>query len=118
MVSVMKGLNVQKSRFAALSLDQDSDEEDSSEAQWQVVAPPKSKSSASHKKASSHGGQTHIEEGKTLSKSAKKRARKKRNKSTSSDRDVSVMIGTYPDRCEQFLTHYIMQYITHSEVRQ
>ena len=87
MVSVLKGLTVQKSRFAALSLDQDSDEEEGSETQWQQVAPSKPKS-APPKKGVSHGGQGHNEEGRTLSKSAKKRARKKRNKSTSSDRDV------------------------------
>ncbi len=84
MVSVMKGLKVQKSRFAALSLDQDSDEEEGSQAEWQQVAPK----SADPPKRTAQGGQSHSEEGKTLSKSAKKRARKRRNKSTSSDRDV------------------------------
>ena len=92
MVSVMKGLNVQKSRFAVLSLDQDSDEEEGSETQWQQVAPSRSKA-APPKKGANHGGQGHSEEGKTLSKSAKKRARKKRNKSTSSDRDVRACLS-------------------------
>ena len=89
MVSVMKGLSVQKSRFAVLSVEQDSEEEEeSAQGKWQQVAPAKPKSAA-HKKGSSHGGgQGQGEEGKTLSKSAKKRARKRRNKSASSDHEV------------------------------
>lgn len=86
MVSVMKGLNVQKSRFAALSLEQDSEEEEEEKTQWQQVS-AHNKSKAPQKKDPSHGAQG--EEPKGLSKNAKKRARKKRNKSTSSDHEVS-----------------------------
>ena len=83
MVSVMKGLDVQKSRFAALSLDHDSEsEEDGGVTEWQ---PAPTRSRGPPKKGQDQGG----EECKVLSKSAKKRARKKRNKSVSSD-GVSV----------------------------
>ena len=82
MVSVIKGLDVRKSRFAVLSLDDDSEEE----TPWQQ-APAKSK--PLHKKPGHNQPQGQGEEGKGLSKNAKKRARKKRNKSTSSDHDVS-----------------------------
>lgn len=89
MVSVMKGLDVRKSRFAALSLDQDSDDEED-ETPWQQVAPTKSKQPPKRGGPPVSGGQAQGEEGKGLSKNAKKRARKRRNKSTSSDQDVSL----------------------------
>lgn len=88
MVSVLKGLDVRKSRFAALSHDQDSSDEDE-EKQWQQVLPTKSKP-PNKKSPPSQGGQTQGE-AKGLSKNAKKRARKRRNKSTSSDHDVSEL---------------------------
>ena len=100
MVTAMKGLNVQKSRFAALSL---SDDEEESEALWQEV---KTKPAAA-KKGSSHGDQPPGQEGKVLSKSAKKRARKRRNKSTSSDHDVRQLVGiTFLVECGHQL-HFI-----------
>lgn len=83
----MKGLNVQKSRFAALSLDQDSDE-DEAVIGWEQVGSAKSKPPPKKGGAAIQGKQGHSEEGKGLSKNAKKRARKRRNKSTSSDHDV------------------------------
>lgn len=89
MVSVMKGLDVRKSRFAALSLDQDSGDEDGEEL-WQQVAPS---SKPRQKGPPTHNGQTQGEEGKGLSKNAKKRARKRRNKSTSSDHDVGFCVA-------------------------
>ena len=92
MVSVMKGLDVRKSRFAALSLDQDSSDEDG-EKQWQQVLPTKSKPPPK-KGPPTQSGQTQGEEAKGLSKNAKKRARKRRNKSTSSDHDVSLNTKT------------------------
>ncbi len=86
MVSVMKGLDVKKSRFAILSLDQDSSDENGGETLWQQVVPSKPPKRA----PPTHDGQGQAEEGKALSKNAKKRARKRRNKSTSSDQEVRV----------------------------
>lgn len=96
MVSVMKGLDVRKSRFAALSLDQDSGEEDG-ETLWQEVAPtkPRQAPKAAHG-GQSQSGQSQGEEGKGLSKNAKKRARKRRNRSTS-DQEVSWDLVVSPE---------------------
>ena len=93
MVSVMKGLNVQKSRFAALSLDQDSDEE-KEDSPWQQVVAPKSRPAQKKGTPQSGQGQANNEEGRVLSKNAKKRARKRRNKSSSSDHDASHSINS------------------------
>jgi hypothetical protein len=76
-------LEVRPSRFAALSLEQDSDDDE--EAVWQEV--PRTKSKMAHKKGPL---QTQGEDGKGLSKNAKKRARKRKNKSTSSDQEVRL----------------------------
>ena len=90
MVSMLKGLDVKKSRFAALSIDQDDSDEDREAQSWQEVKskPPSTKGTPSGQ--ISRGSQG--EEGKGISKNAKKRARKRRNKSTSSDQDVSVCL--------------------------
>lgn len=87
MASTLRGMKVQKSRFAVLSpyiisLDDQDSGSDEDSTSWHHVAakqPPK----RTETQASS-------EESKGLSKNAKKRARKRRNKSTSSDQDVSV----------------------------
>lgn len=88
MVSLMKGLSVQQSRYAVLSLSQDSESEEDSSA-WQV-AQPKAKGANKKSIGTASTAQSPTEDGKVMSKSAKKRARKKRNKSTSSDQTVSV----------------------------
>lgn len=77
-----KGLDVQKSRFAALYLDPDSCSDDD-DSLWQQ-APVKYKVSTKKVPHQSHQ-QPQEEGGKTTSKNAKKRARKRRNKSASSD---------------------------------
>ena len=89
MVSLLKGMAVQPSRFAVLSLGKDSDSEDESSS-WQVAQP---KTKGMIKKAVVSSSQH--EEGKVLSKNAKKRARKKRNKSTSSDNAVSSKLWCF-----------------------
>ena len=80
-----KGIKVQPSRFAALNLDSDS-ESDASGNEWFEVAT----SSKSTGKTKGRGGAaTQSKNGPTgdrpLSKSAKKRARKKRNQHSSSE---------------------------------
>ena len=77
MVSVVKGMTVQQSRFAVLSLGDQSDSEEEGSL-WQVAQPKV-------KRAIKNNPAQQQDDGKSLSKNAKKRARKKRNKSTSSD---------------------------------
>ena len=77
MVSVVKGMTVQPSRFAVLSLGDQSDSEEEGSL-WQVAQPKV-------KRAIKNNPAQQQDDGKSLSKNAKKRARKKRNKSTSSD---------------------------------
>lgn len=79
----LTGLPVQQSRYAVLSLGQDSESEEDCSA-WKV-AQPKAKGPNKKFTGSAGAAQNHTEDGKGLSKSAKKRARKKRNKSTSLD---------------------------------
>ncbi len=84
-MALVKGIDVQKSRFAALYIGQDSDSDE--ETGWDVLTPKTSKHrGAASKKGGTNGGQEDV---KGLSKNAKKRARKRRNKSTSSDQGVS-----------------------------
>ena len=88
---VSTGLTVQPSRFAAIALDSDSDSE--KESAWHQVPRGKDKSGAKGARGGSHGGEKQAalpvgaagDEGKVLSKSAKKRARKKRNQSSSAE---------------------------------
>ena len=92
MVSLMKGLSVQKSRYAVLSLGLDSEsEEEENNSLWQT-SQPKSKGINKKFTGSASVAQNHTEDGKSLSKNAKKRARKKRNKSSSLDQAVSAIV--------------------------
>lgn len=81
-MALAKGIKVQPSRFSALNIDSDSDSEASAGDWFEVVGKaPKSKSKDAGTKQ-----QTREVPGATrpLSKSAKKRARKKRNQQSSS----------------------------------
>ena len=86
-MSALQGLNVQKSRFSVLSLSQDSESEEDSSLCW--VTQPKSKGPNKKAKGSAGAAKGNAEGGKGCSKSAKKRARKKRNKSISLEQTVS-----------------------------
>ena len=81
---------MQPSRFAAIALDSDSDSE--KESGWHQVPQGKNKNGAKSARGRGQGGKQEAlptgaagDEGKGLSKNAKKRARKKRNQSSSAE---------------------------------
>ena len=79
-----KPLNVQQSRFAAIALDSDSESDSGNEGEWKQV--PKAASKGSLK-----AGEQHADESKPLSKNAKKRARKRRNRCSASSEVVKFI---------------------------
>lgn len=88
-MALVKGLNVQKSKFAALSIDSLSDDSEDGGLGWHEVKPstttkpkPKGKQTVTQLQG---GGTGHEGGARPLSKNAKKRARKKRNQSTLSE---------------------------------
>ncbi len=83
MVSLAKGMAIQPSRYAVLSVGNDSESEEENN-EWQVA---QSKSKGATKKPVVTPTP---DEGKAMSRNAKKRARKKRNKSTSCDQTVRI----------------------------
>ena len=75
---VSKGIDVQKSRFAALALETSSESEDESAVgEWQTVKKGAGVGGGK-KKGGAHSGGQDGGENKPLSKNAKKRARKKK----------------------------------------
>ena len=80
-MSLAKGIKVQPSRFAALNIDDSDSESEASGGEWfEVVGKaPKSKGGAQQQHRDGATG------ARPLSKSAKKRARKKKNQRSSSE---------------------------------
>lgn len=75
---VSKGIDVQKSRFAALALETSSESEEDGDGEWERVKKATQKPGAKKKDESGSTRVGHDGENKPLSKNAKKRARKKR----------------------------------------
>ena len=86
-MSLAKGIKVQPSRFSALNIDSDSDSEVSG-GEWLEVAGKGSKSKGKDGAAQAQHREA-VSGNRPLSKSAKKRARKKRNQQSSSS-EVSI----------------------------
>lgn len=77
-----KGIKVQPSRFAALNLDSDSESDASGNEWFEVATSSKSTGKTKGRGAAAKNGSAGD---RPLSKSAKKRARKKRNQPSSSE---------------------------------
>lgn len=108
---ISKGIDVQKSRFAALALETSSDSDDERRGEWETV-----KKSA-HKPGGGKQAQKQVSgqegENKPLSKNAKKRARKKRQQQAQVASEVSrVLFGRGYSSCTCMVFHIIA--ITHA----
>lgn len=88
-----KGLEVQKSRFAALALETSSEsEEERGGGEWETVKKASHKAGGA-KQTQKKLGDGHEGESKPLSKNAKKRARKKRQQQTQVVSEVHNLVN-------------------------
>ena len=83
---------MQKSKFAALSIDSLSDDSEDGGLGWHEVKPPTTGKLKPKEKQKQGGGNVHEEGARPLSKNAKKRARKKRNQTTLSEVVTNMML--------------------------
>lgn len=87
-MALSKGIKVQPSRFAALNLDSDSDSDASGNEWLEVVSSSKTTGKTSRGAAATQSKNGPAGD-RPLSKSAKKRARKKRNQQSSVSSEVN-----------------------------
>lgn len=96
-MALSKGIKVQPSRFAALNLDSDSESDASGNEWFEVVSSSSSKATGTAKTRGA--APTQPKEGQAgdrpLSKSAKKRARKKRSQLSSSEVNMIHVVSVF-----------------------